>query len=91
MKYTVKTTTRFVKDYKLTEKRGWDISLLDNVIKLLANGEKLPERYKDHALTGNWKGHRDCHIQDDWVLIYRIDGNTLILTLTRTGTHSDLF
>lgn len=57
----------------------------------LANGETLPEKYKDHALSNNWKGHRECHITPDWLLIYRYDDDVLVLTLTRTGSHSDLF
>ncbi|MHB1152572.1 MAG: type II toxin-antitoxin system YafQ family toxin [Eubacteriales bacterium] len=71
--------------------RGYNIELLNDVITLLANGESLPEKYKDHALTGNWVGHRDCHIAPDWVLIYRYDNCVLVLTLARTGSHSDLF
>ena len=90
-KYTVKSTTQFKKDYKLAIKRGMKIALLDSVITDLANGIPLPERNSDHALGGNWIGHRKCHILPDWLLIYRIDGDVLVLTLTRTGTHSDLF
>ena len=90
-KYTVKTTTQFKKDYKLAMKRGLKISLLDDVIATLAMGEALPEKNKDHALTGNWTGHRECHIQPDWLLVYRIEDDVLVLTLARTGTHSDLF
>lgn len=66
------------------------IGLLDETIALLAMGEALPEKYYDHALSGNWNGHRECHIQPDWLLIYRCDDDVLVLTLTRTGTHSDL-
>ncbi len=91
MKYTVKTTGQFKRDYKTAVKRGLSISLLDEVIKLLANGESLPEKYHDHNLSGNWVGFRECHIQPNWLLIYRIDNDVLVLTLTRTGTHSDLF
>ncbi|WP_418746791.1 type II toxin-antitoxin system YafQ family toxin [Frisingicoccus sp.] len=90
-KYTVKTTTQFKKDYKLAIKRGFKINLLENVIAALAMGEPLPEKCKDHALTGNWAGHRECHILPDWLLIYRIEDDVLVLTLARTGTHSDLF
>ena len=57
----------------------------------LASGEQLPEKNKDHALTGNWVGHRECHIQPDWLLVYRMENDLLVLTLARTGTHSDLF
>lgn len=90
-KYTVKTTTQFKKDYKLAIKRGFKINLLENVIAALAMGEPLPEKCKDHALSGNWAGHRECHILPDWLLIYRIEDDVLVLTLARTGTHSDLF
>ena len=90
-KYTVKFTTQFKKDYKLAVKRGMKIALLDAVITDLANGVPLPDKNNDHALTGNWVGHRECHVLPDWLLIYRIDGDVLVLTLARTGTHSDLF
>lgn len=84
-------TTQFKKDYKLALKRHLDIGLLDNVIRALSRGEALPEESKDHALTGDWIGHRECHIQPDWLLVYRIEEDVLVLTLTRTGTHSNLF
>ncbi len=90
MKYSVKLTSQFKKDYKLAIRHGLDIGLLDNVIKMLAMGEVLPEKNLDHALSGNWRGHRECHVQPDWLLIYRYDEDVLVLTLTRTGTHSDL-
>lgn len=83
-------TTRFKKDYKLAMKRGLPIEELDDVIRTLARGEALPEEYKDHPLIGNWKGHRECHIRPDWLLIYKINQDFLILTLTRTGSHSEL-
>lgn len=90
-KYTVKPTTLFKKDYKLAKKRGMKIDLLKEIISKLALGEPLPEKNRDHALTGDWIGHRECHIQPDWLLIYRIEDNVLVLTLARTGSHSDLF
>lgn len=90
-KYTVKFTTTFKKDYKRAMKRGMDMKQLENVIGLLAMGESLPENYRDHSLSGDWFGHRECHILPDWLLIYRIEGDVLVLTLSRTGTHSDLF
>ena len=90
-KYTIKPTTQFKKDYKLAKKRHLDMELLKDIITKLANGEPLPEKNKDHALSNNWKGHRECHITPDWLLIYRYDVDVLILTLARTGTHSDLF
>jgi mRNA interferase YafQ len=89
--YTIKPTTRFQKDVKRAKKRGYDLSLLTAILKLLAAGQPLPERYRDHALTGDYTGCRECHITPDWLLIYEIDGGNLILYLTRTGSHSDLF
>ena len=89
-KYTVRTTSQFKKDYKLAAKRGLKMSLLDEVITMLATGEDLSDKYKDHALIGNWYGHRECHILPDWLLIYRIENDVLVLTLSRTGSHSDL-
>ncbi|MDR2903858.1 MAG: type II toxin-antitoxin system YafQ family toxin [Clostridiales bacterium] len=88
--YEVKPSSKFKKDLKRASKRGYDISLLTTAIKLLADTGTLPEAYKDHALTGNWIGHRECHITPDWLLIYKIENDILVLTLTRTGTHSDL-
>ena len=90
-KYTVKPTTQFKKDFKLAMNRGLKIELLEEVIAALAMGEALPKKHGDHALTGNWVGHRECHILPDWLLIYRIEEEVLVLTLARTGTHSDLF
>lgn len=90
-KYTVKSTTQFKKDFKLAMKRGLKIELLEKVIASLAMGETLCEKYKDHALTGNWVGHRECYVLPNWLLIYRIEDEVLVLTLVRTGTHSDLF
>ena len=90
-KYIVKTTTQFKKDFKLVKKRGLKMELLREVITVLAMGETLPEKKKDHALTGNWIGHRECHILPNWLLVYRLEDEVLVLTLTRTGTHSDLF
>lgn len=90
-KYILKTTTQFKKDYKLAMRRGLKIDLLDEVIRILASGEPLPEKYRDHALAGNWIGHRECHIQPDWLLVYHIENDVLVLTLSRTGSHNDLF
>lgn len=84
-------TNQFKKDYKLALKRHLDVDLLDNIIRTLSRGEPLPEKNRDHALTGDWSGHRECHIQPDWLLIYRIEDNVLVLTLARTDSHSDLF
>lgn len=90
-KYTVKATSQFRKEYKLAKKRGKNIKLLDDIIRKLADGEKLPEKNYDHPLSGNWEGHRECHIQSDWLLVYYLKDDILVLTLSRTGTHSDLF
>lgn len=89
--YTVKPSGRFKKDLKMIAKRGYNINLLTKVIKILASGSPLPEKYRDHTLTGNWTTYRECHITPDWLLIYKIHENILVLTLTRTGSHSDLF
>jgi len=83
-------TAQFKRDYKLAVKRHRDIELLDEIIRKLASGEALPEANRDHPLSGNWHGFRECHIQSDWLLVYQIDDDVLILTLARTGTHSDL-
>lgn len=80
-KYTVKPITQFKKDFKLAMKRGLKIKLLEKVIATLAMGETLPEKHKDHALTGNWVGHRECHVLPDWLLIYRIEDEVLVLDL----------
>lgn len=90
-KYTVKYTAQFKKDYKLAMRQKRDMSRIDHVIALLAQGEALPESNKDHALSGNWKGHRECHVAPDWLLIYKLEQDVLVLTLTRTGSHSALF
>ena len=87
----LQTTSKFRKDYKLAKKRGLNIQLLENVIDLLLQEKLLEPKYKDHALTGNYIGFRECHIQPDWLLIYVINNKKLVLTATRTGTHSDLF
>jgi len=80
---------QFRRDVKLAERRGKDTTKLRELILLLIEGEPLPPRYKDHSLGGDWKHHRDCHIEPDWLLLYKIDGSDLYLV--RTGTHSDLF
>lgn len=89
--YQIRPSVTFQKDLKRVQRRGYDISLLTNVLKILAAGEPLAEKYKDHSLTGNYKGRRECHITPDWLLIYEIVKSEVILYLTRTGTHSDLF
>jgi len=89
--YEIIATGQFKKDLKSAIKRGYDMNLLNDVVDLLAKGQSLPARYKDHLLSGNWGKHRECHITPDWILIYRKEEDVLVLTLTRTGTHSDLF
>ncbi|MDR2182900.1 MAG: type II toxin-antitoxin system YafQ family toxin [Clostridiales bacterium] len=89
--YTIKPTSRFKKDLKRVQKRGYNIDLLTTVIKKLAAGEILDAACLDHPLEGNFKGCRECHITPDWLLIYEISDDVLILYLTRTGTHADLF
>ena len=84
-------TNQFKKDYKLVMKRGLPVEELDTLIRLLADDNPLPEKYKDHSLSGNWSCFRECHIKPNWLLIYRIYNNNLILSLTRTGSHSDIF
>ncbi len=91
MKYTVKPTGRFQKDLKKIQKQGLNLNLLADAIKILAIGKQLPPKYKDHRLSGDYANCRECHIQPDWLLIYEIAENDLILYLTRTGSHSDLF
>lgn len=91
MKYIVKPTAKFQRDLKRIQERGYDISLLTDIIKKLANGESLPEKNRDHNLSGDYSGCRECHITPDWLLVYEIDNGELILYLTRTRSHSDLF
>lgn len=81
---------QFRKDMKTIMKRGLDINLLKKVVGILQNGEKLPEIYRDHQLSGRWNGYRDCHIKSDWILIYEIIEETNTLRLVRTGSHSDI-
>ena len=86
----LKRTAQFRKDLKLVVKRRLNIDLLDDIIQTLRERKPLDPKYRDHALTGNYAGFRECHIQPDWLLIYMIDEKNLILTASRTGTHSDL-
>ena len=91
MKYRPKPTSRFQKDLKRIQKRGYQIQLIKEVVRKLSEGETLDAKYKDHPLSGDYAGCRECHITPDWLLIYEIYEDELILYLTRTGTHSDLF
>lgn len=87
----IKYHKSFKKDIKRAKSRGFDLDKLKKVIEMLVIGEQLPEKYKDHCLSGNYSGYRECHIQPDWLLIYEINNDELILALYRTETHSDLF
>lgn len=86
---TPNRTTQFKRDAKLAEKRGRDVSKLKKIMAKLANEEPLDSQYNDHKLTGNYKHHRECHVEPDWLLIYQVTGSEI--TYVRTGTHSDLF
>ncbi|MBS4031716.1 MAG: type II toxin-antitoxin system YafQ family toxin [Clostridiales bacterium] len=87
----VRYSSRFKKDFKTIVKRGYDVKLLEEVLYFLVQENVLPQKYLDHPLAGNYAGHRECHITPDWLLIYKIEREILTLSLTRTGTHSDLF
>lgn len=84
-------SNQFKKDLKLASKRGYKLELLEKIVDKIANNIKLEDKYRDHALTGNYIGFRECHIQPDWLLVYRIENDELMLFLSRTGSHSDLF
>ena len=89
--YNLRFTNKIQRNIKLMKKRGKDLDKLTVVLKLLQNGEELPSKYKDHALTGNYLGCRECHIEPDWLLVYEIINEELIILLLTTGSHSDLF
>lgn len=89
--FEVVLSNRFRKDLKLAAKRGLRLDELNAIVEQLAAGQTLPERNRDHALTGDYIGFRECHIRSDWLLVYRVDGDALELFLFRTGTHTDLF
>lgn len=91
MMCSIQFTNQFKKDLKLAKKQGKDLDKLFEVINILANGEKLDTKFKDNDLSGSYKETRECHIEPDWLLIYEIDNNALILMLYRLGTHSELF
>ncbi|GHU51979.1 addiction module toxin, RelE/StbE family [Clostridia bacterium] len=90
-KYDVRSTSRFRRDLKRAVKRGQNVSLLDEIVNKLADGTPLPEKNRDHELSGEWAGHRECHISPDWLLVYLIKDDILVLTLAGTGSHSDIF
>ena len=91
MKYEIRFTAQFKKDWKRAKKQGKNMEKLLAVIEQLANGEPLEEKYRDHDLSGNYKGCRECHVEPDWLLIYEIRGDVLVLMLYRLGSHSELF
>ena len=91
MKYKLKLTTLFKKDMKRMKKRGRDMRKLDEIVNMLQSGEPLPWEFRDHALSGDYIGFRECHIQSDWLLLYYIDEEQIVLVCSRTGTHSDIF
>lgn len=91
MRYRIKPSTKFQKDLKRVQKRGYNINLIKEVVRKLADGEVLEPKYRDHSLSGDYFNCRECHITPDWLLVYEIYEEELILYLTRTGTHSDLF
>jgi mRNA interferase YafQ len=88
--FEIKRTSAFKKDLKQLIRQGKDLARMQIVVDELAAGRTLDPKYQDHALTGSWKGFRDCHIQPDWVLLYKVEKKALVLTLTRTGTHAEL-
>lgn len=87
----ITTTSKFKKDYKKIQKRGYNLKLLEEVVRILAETKTLPEKYLPYPLIGNYVGYMECHILPDWLLIYKIKDDELVLVLSRTGTHSDLF
>ena len=89
--YNLRFTNRIQRNIKLMKKRGKDLKKLKTVLNLLQQGIELPAKYKDHALTGNYIGCRECHIEPDWLLVYEIINEELIILLLTTGSHSDLF
>lgn len=91
MKYKIKFTTSFKKDLKLAKKQGKDIDKLFEFVEKIAKDERLDEKFRDHSLAGNYKGTRECHIEPDFLLIYEKFEDVLVLSLVRTGSHSDLF
>lgn len=87
----VRYSNKFKKDFKAIIRQGYDITLFEDVVCLLREEKPLPEKYCDHSLRGEYMGHRECHISPDWLLIYKVENDMITLSLTRTGTHSDLF
>ena len=90
-KYKIEFTGLMKRNMKLMQRRGKDMSKMQKVLEILVEGDMLPEQYRDHSLSGNYDGCRECHIEPDWLLIYKVIEERLVLLLSRTGTHSDLF
>ena len=91
MKYEIRFTSQFKKDVKLAKKQGKNLEKLFGVVECLANGQSLEDKYRDHDLSGNYKGCRECHVEPDWLLIYEVIEDVLVLMLYRAGSHSELF
>lgn len=91
MKYEVKFTNQFKRDLKLAKKQGKDINKLFEIISTIADGKKLSPQYRDHSLSGDYVGCRECHVESDWLLVYEVIDNVLVLVIYRVGTHSELF
>lgn len=91
MKYEIRYTTQFKKDLKLAKKQGKNIDRLFDVVEKLANGEMLEAKFRDHDLTGNYSGCRECYVEPDWLLVYEVVEDVLVLMLYRVGSHSELF
>ena len=90
-KLTVRQTAQFKRDLKKARKQGKEMAAMDKAVSLLQNREPLPPKFKDHALTGDWKGYRECHVSPDWLLVYLVEDDVLVLTLTRIGSHAEIF
>ena len=90
MTLVISVTNSFKRDLKRVKARHFGLNLLKTVVDLLVEGSPLPKKYRDHALSNNWKGYRECHLAPDWLLVYRVSNEELVLVLSRTGTHSDL-
>ena len=88
---SIQFTSKMKRDVKRARKRGKDISKMTDALDWLASENQMPEKYKDHPLKGEMQGFRECHIEPDWLLIYKIDREELVLLAVGTGTHSDLF
>lgn len=91
MKYEVKFTNQFKRDLKLAKKQGKDINKLFEVISTIAEGKNLDSKYRDHNLNGDYAGCRECHVEPDWLLVYEVMDNVLVLMIYRVGTHAELF